>query len=177
MGDVAASGGYFISAAAEVCKQHRDAKFLICGDGPMRNELEQLTETKKLTENVRFLGWKSKIELAALMRSARVLVIPSVTARDGDSEGLGIVMLEAMACGLPVIGTLHSGIPEAIVDGENGFLFEEKDYIELSKKIKLILGDKARSIDMGKKARELVINKFNINKQVSKLEEIYQAYM
>jgi glycosyltransferase involved in cell wall biosynthesis len=166
---------YLILAAADVCKYHPDAKILICGDGPRRKDLEYLAKTKGLTKNVIFPGWKTREELAALMRRARVFVLPSITTRDGRVEGLGMVLLEAMACGLPVIGTNQGGIPEAVLDGENGFIVPEKHSVGLSEKIRLLLDDRALSTRMGNKGRELANDKFDIRKQVAGLEKIYRS--
>ena len=113
---------YLLRAMAEVNKTVSGCKLLVCGDGPLKNKLEKLATELKLNESVEFVGWKSKDELQKLYSQASMFVLPSVTASDGDCEGLGMVFLEAMTHSLPVIGTYHGGIPDLINDKENGLL-------------------------------------------------------
>jgi colanic acid/amylovoran biosynthesis glycosyltransferase len=104
----------------------------IAGDGPLLGRLESLARELGVADRVAILGWRSPVEVAAEMRDADLLVVPSVTAEDGDMEGLPVVMTEAMATGLPIVGTRHSGIPEAIRDGVNGRLVDERDVAGLA---------------------------------------------
>lgn len=97
------------------------------GDGPLRGELESLSASLGLGSRVSFAGWRSSAEVALEMARADLLVVPSVTARDGDMEGLPTVIVEAMATGLPVVGTRHSGIPEIVEAGVTGWLVDERD--------------------------------------------------
>ena len=99
----------------------------IVGDGPLRAELEALAGELGVAERVAFLGWRTNDEVAREMRAAELLLVPSVTAADGDIEGMPVVALEAMATGLPVIGSAHSGIPEVVADGRTGFVVAERD--------------------------------------------------
>lgn len=99
----------------------------IVGDGPLRGTLERLAAELGVADRVAFLGWRTNAEVAAEMREADILVVPSVTADDGDIEGMPVVILEAMATGLPVIGSAHSGIPEVVADGRTGFVVAEGD--------------------------------------------------
>ena len=88
-----------------------------------------------LSDRVRFLGSLPPGEVADWMRRAWLLAVPSVTARDGDAEGLPTVIVEAAASGLPAVGTDHAGIPEAIGDGETGFIVPERDAPALASRI------------------------------------------
>ncbi|MFM1823637.1 MAG: hypothetical protein RI967_1903 [Planctomycetota bacterium] len=99
----------------------------LVGDGPLRGELESLARSLGLGARVSFAGWRSSAEVAREMAEADLLVAPSVTAADGDMEGLPVVIVEAMATGLPVVGTRHSGIPEIVEDGVTGRLVDERD--------------------------------------------------
>jgi colanic acid/amylovoran biosynthesis glycosyltransferase len=104
----------------------------IAGDGPLGEGLRGLARELGVADRVSFTGWASPDEVARAMHEADVLVMPSVTAADGDMEGLPVVLSEAMATGLPVIGTRHSGIPEAVRDGENGRVVPERDVAALA---------------------------------------------
>jgi colanic acid/amylovoran biosynthesis glycosyltransferase len=99
----------------------------LVGDGPLRTELEALARTEGVTGRVTFHGSKRSDEVVALLANAQILMAPSVTAANGDKEGIPVVLMEAMAQGLPVLSTLHSGIPELVRNGENGVLVPERD--------------------------------------------------
>lgn len=117
-----------------------DAMLYIVGDGPLRAELEELARKSK-NKDIIFAGSKTHNELKEIYASADVFVIPSITARDGDQEGLGLVMLEAMASGLPIVASRSGGIVQVIKDNENGLLCEEKSSNQLAEKINDILLD------------------------------------
>ncbi len=123
---------YLIEAMKDV-----DARLVIVGDGPLKQQLQE--QAQVLGDKVIFLGPKSHLELPSVYASADIFVGPSVTAKDGDKEGLGLVFLEAMASGIPVIGSDSGGIPEIIEDEVNGFLVKERDSKGLAEKINAIL--------------------------------------
>lgn len=117
-----------------------DAMLVVVGDGPLRRELEeQAMELGK--EKVQFLGGKTHEELKTIYASADIFVAPSVTAKDGAQEGFGLVMLEAMASGLPVVASNSGGITQLIKDGENGLLCEERNVKQFICKINKLLID------------------------------------
>lgn len=101
------------------------ARLLIAGDGPMKPELLRLANSLGLNQSVSFLGYIGYKKYIELLQNADVFMQPSVTSENGDMEGLPTAICEAMACGLPIISTRHSGIPEIVDDGESGFLAEE----------------------------------------------------
>ena len=107
------------------------------------------------------------------MRRASVLAAPSLTAADGDAEGLPNVVVEAAASGLPVVGTRHSGIPEAIDDGVTGFLVPEGDAGALAARLAELLGSESLRREMGVAARRLAERKFSRQMLTERLESIY----
>jgi glycosyltransferase involved in cell wall biosynthesis len=117
-----------------------DTLLLIIGSGPEKEHLLQRTRQLSLEEKVTFLGVVSDEELKAYYQAADVFVLPSVN-KDGRTEGLGVVLLEAMASGCPVIGSNVGGIPDIITDGENGFLVPEQEPRVLTEKIIALLYD------------------------------------
>jgi colanic acid/amylovoran biosynthesis glycosyltransferase len=147
------------------------AKLVIIGDGPLRRALER--QAQKLGERVRFLGALPSDEVAQWMRRASVLAAPSLTAADGDAEGLPNVVVEAAASGLPVVGTNHSGIPEAIDEGATGFLAPEGDVGALAARLADLLGSEPLRRDMGTAARRLAERKFSRQMLTERLESIY----
>jgi len=156
-----------IEAVAKVA----DAKLIVIGDGPLRTALEQ--QARELGDRVRFLGELSADEVAQWMRRASALAAPSVTAADGDAEGLPNVVVEAAASGLPVVGTRHSGIPEAIEEGVSGFLVPEGDAGALAARLAELLGSEPLRRGMGVAARRLAERKFSRQLLTARLESIY----
>ena len=151
--------------------QLADAKLAIIGDGPLRAALER--QARELGDRVRFLGELPSEEVANWMRRASVLAAPSLTAADGDAEGLPNVVVEAAASGLPVVGSRHSGIPEAIEDGVSGFLVPENDTGALAARLRDLLGSESLRLEMGIAARRLAERKFNRQLLTARLESIY----
>lgn len=148
-----------------------DAKLAIIGDGPLRGALQR--QAQHLGDRVRFLGALPSDEVAQWMRRASVLAAPSLTAPDGDAEGLPNVVVEAAASGLPVVGTTHSGIPEAVEEGTTGFLVPEGDAGALAARLADLLGSESLRRDMGAAARRLAERKFSRQMLTERLEAIY----
>lgn len=116
----------------------------IAGDGPLRTSLERLAHELGVASRVVFLGWKSNGEIAEVMRTSDLLLAPSVTAADGDIEGMPVVVLEAMASALPVIGCEHSGIPEIVAHGSTGLIVPERDPAALAKAMEAMMDPETR---------------------------------
>ena len=162
-----------IEAAAFVLRKHRDARLVIIGDGPLRNRLELLARERSVGDQITFLGVRPHREVLDWIGRAAVVAVPSITAQSGDSEGLPIVLLEAAARGVPVVATVHAGIPEAVVDGSTGFLVRENDIAALQNRLDTLLGNVSLRTTLGAAARELATEKFNLTKQSGVLEQIY----
>jgi len=157
-----------LRAFATVRRLRPETSLVIVGDGPLRSKLEKLAG-----ESVRFLGRLDSNAVAEWMRQAAVLAAPSVTARDGDAEGLPNVVVEAAASALPVVGTDHGGIPEAVVDGETGFIVPEGDAERLAARLLTILDSDDLRGRMGAAARRLAEQSFDFARQMQRLEAIY----
>ncbi|MGF1480892.1 MAG: glycosyltransferase [Cyanophyceae cyanobacterium] len=164
-----------LKAFAQIAAKHQEVILLQVGSGSMSRYLRSLAKSFGLEERVRFLGAQSHQTIRTLMQGAEVFALPSQTAKNGDSEALGIVFNEASACGVPVVSTWHGGIPEAVLDQETGFLVPEKDTTALADRLDLLLGDRALAEKLGQQGREFVCRKFDIRKQTSKLEAIYDS--
>jgi glycosyltransferase involved in cell wall biosynthesis len=150
-----------------------DGRLVVIGDGPLRRDLER--QSAPLGDRVRFLGNLPPDEVAAWMRRAWLIAVPSVTARDGDSEGLPTVAVEAAASALPAIVSAHSGLPEAVVDGETGFVVPEGDAAALAARIAELLAAPDLRVRMGAAARRLAEGRFDALKQAAALERLYDA--
>ncbi|ASW57750.1 glycosyl transferase family 1 [Plantactinospora sp. KBS50] len=125
--------------------------------------------------DVTFLGAQPPSVVARHLAEARILVAPSKTADDGDAEGLPTTILEAAALGVPVVSTYHSGIPEAVLDGETGLLCPEADPVALAAAIDRLLADDGLRERLGRQARRRVRERFDIAVQTRRLERLYAA--
>lgn len=166
---------YGIRAVAEVVKRHPNLEYRIVGDGPLRPELETLITELELETKVKLLGWQTEDGVRAQYAAASIFVLPSVTASNGDQEGLGLVLLEAQAMGLPVVASHHNGFPEAIIDGETGFLVPERDVTALAEKL-LYLAEHPRIWPaFGEAGRANVTTNFNLDTLNDRLVNIFQT--
>jgi glycosyltransferase involved in cell wall biosynthesis len=144
---------------------------LFIGDGPLRPAVE--AQARGLGVDATFTGPLSPSEVASRLAASRMLVAPSRTAADGDAEGLPTTVLEAGALGVPVVSTLHSGIPEAVVDGTTGLLGAERDVAALSRNIHQLLSDEPLQHRLGKAARAHIASNFDLATQSRRLEDLY----
>jgi colanic acid/amylovoran biosynthesis glycosyltransferase len=163
---------YLIEAIAQVQEQIPDIELILIGDGPLKTNLEGLA-AKKL-KRFQFLGVQTSSVVKDWMNCASILVAPSVTAAQGDSEGLPNVVLEAQAMGLPVVSTTHAGIPEAVIHGETGFLAPERDAQALAKFSLYLLQDLGLWNRFSLKGQQHMYHNFNREVQTQALEEIYE---
>lgn len=140
----------------------------IVGDGPERRRLEGLAEELHCADRVRFRGRLSRRDTAAAMRRCTLFALPS------RYEGLGCVYLEAMSAGKPVVGCRGQGVAEIIQQGLNGFLVGPDNDKELTLVLSLLLGDEQRRKNLGKAARETVLDAFTHEHQAERLARIYR---
>ena len=120
-----------------------DAHLVIIGDGPQRAELQALADASGVGESITLTGAVSDAELLAAYRSASLFAMPNRTMPDGDTEGFGLVFLEANACGRAVVGGRAGGAVEAVREGVSGLLVDGESTDEIGEAIKRILGDDA----------------------------------
>ncbi len=128
----------------EAMKYIDNAILVIAGGGPLKKELTQQARQvcrEKHSECIKFIGPKTHEQLRSIYASADVFAMPSITAKDGDKEGFGLVMLEAFASGLPVVASRSGGIVDLVKDGVNGYLVEEKDIKGIANRINIVLND------------------------------------
>lgn len=165
---------YSINALSKAVNKYNNIKYRIVGDGHLKSKLKNLTKELGLQDKVKFEGWMSKSEVKEIMQWAHIFILPSVTAKDGDQEGQGLVLQEAQASGLPVITTYHDGIPEGVRDGETGFLVKPRNSKDLAEKLKYLIKNPKSWPKMGRSGRKLVEEKFNVNKLNDELVKFYQ---
>ncbi len=165
---------YAVQAVADVLKRYSNIEYTIVGDGPIKNTLEGLIEELNVGKNVKLLGWRHQEEIIELMKHTDVLIAPSVVSEDGDEEGIPVVLMEALAQGMPVLSTQHSGIPELVQDGESGFLVPERNVAALAEKLAYLVKHPEMWQKMGRTGREYVERYYDIDKLNDILVELYQ---
>jgi phosphatidylinositol alpha-1,6-mannosyltransferase len=149
-----------VEALPLVLSKFPDTVLLIGGAGDRLEYIKKLVKEKSLENNVIFLGLVPFNKLVAYHNLGDIYVLPNRTLEDGDTEGFGIVFLEANACGKPVIGGRAGGVVEAVVDGVTGLLVTPEDPKDIAEKICRLLGDKKLAEEMGQKGRERAWNEY-----------------
>jgi glycosyltransferase involved in cell wall biosynthesis len=163
---------YLIRAMADIQRVAPGTKLVIIGDGPLRGLLQKLAATTLM--DFEFLGAQKRAVVREQMNRATVFCTPSVVSETGDAEGFGMVFAEAQAMGLPVVSFDCASLPEAVADGETGFLAPERDWQTLAAKILLLLRDEDLWIRFSHAGESRIRRKFDIRKQAQALEVIYQ---
>lgn len=158
---------YLIVALPEIVKKYPNVKLVIVGDGHLRNNLLHLAKTLDLEDHLLFLG--QRLDVPRLMSLFDVIVQPSLT------EGLSIVILEAMASSKPVIATKVGGNPTIIETGKTGLLVEPANPRELAKAVLYLLDNPETRIRIGKQGNAKVRNQFSISKTCARYEQLYLA--
>jgi colanic acid/amylovoran biosynthesis glycosyltransferase len=166
-----------IRAFAKLKKEYENVEYIIIGDGPLKPDLELLIKKLNVRNSVRILGSQEQNKVIEIMDTSHLFMLPSVTASDGDQEGIPVVLMEAMAVGLPVISTIHSGIPELVEDGLSGFLVPEKDETALFERLKYLVENSHRWPEMGHHGRKIVEAHYDINLLNDKLVKIYEQLL
>lgn len=162
---------YLLRAMQLVQQEHPDAGLTVLGDGPLRGQLEALAGELKVRCD--FRGFQSPAVVRNTLQRTRLVCVPSVTAANGDSEGLPTVIAEAQAMGIPVVASIHAGIPEILSDGKTGVLAPERDCERLAAGMSLLLGDEAMWQRFHLAALARIAEHFDLRKQTAVLEEIY----
>ncbi len=164
---------YGIRAVAEVAKSHPGIRYRIVGDGPLRGDLSGLIDSFGLRGIVELCGWKSAEEVHRILAEADVYLAPSVTASDGDQEGIPVSLMEAMATGVPVVSTWHSGIPELVYDGVSGLLAQEGDAGALAEHLTALLDHSELRERISRAGREAICQSHDIDDLNDKLESLF----
>ncbi len=164
---------YLIWALKEVLKEIA-VKLIIIGDGSERKNLENLAKELELNDYIEFKGFVSDKELAFYYKNCDLFVLPAIIDERGDTEGLGVVLLEAMVYKKPVIASAVGGILDIVKDYENGILVPEKDPKILAKKILEVLKDQELAKKLGENGYKFVKENFSWEKIINDLKNLYK---
>jgi len=164
---------YAIRALANVLDAGQDAHLTMIGSGELEPRCRRLVRELALEEHVTFTGVLTPEEVAERLPRADVALVPSVVARNHDREGSPTVAKEASACGTPVIGTCHAGLPAIVEDGETGFLVPERHVEALTDRLLRLLDAPTLRARMGRAARQKMEREFALEDCVAELERLY----
>ncbi len=162
---------FLIESAKKIVKQQPDIKFLIAGEGPLKNPLARSIQEENLTDNFKFLGRVDEKLLPLLYNSSDVFVLPSI------QEGQGIVLLEAQASGKPVIAFDIGGVKEVVRNGETGLLVKLGDSDALTDALMELVENKALREIMGASGRKFVVDNFTWDVCAQKMLEVYRGVL
>jgi len=157
---------YLVRAMKIVCEVLPDAKLILVGDGEERENLEHLTNSLGIRDRVDFVGMIPHEKIPDYLCQADIFVLPSL------SEGFPLVILEAMACGLPIVATRVGGVPDIIEDGVNGYLVESGDFQKMANKIIFILENQPLKLLISKNNR-IKVQMYGWENVINQLEHIY----
>ena len=152
---------HLLRAFARVKQSIPEARLTVIGAGPLQAELRALATELGIGADVTFTGAIANAELAHRYRRAAVLVVPSVVSEDGDQEGLGLVIAEALACECPVVASDLPAIADVVEDGATGLLARQGDAQDLCDKILRVLRDPAHARGLARRGRAAVLGRFD----------------
>jgi colanic acid/amylovoran biosynthesis glycosyltransferase len=152
--------------------EHPGLRYQLVGDGPLRASLEALAVELEIADRVTFHGQLAREDVETIRSGAQLVLVPSVTATDGDEEGIPVVVMEAMTAGIAVIGTRHAGIPELVIDGETGLLVPERDSRALAEALGRLIGDPALRARLARGARARVALQHDLGRQNDELARL-----
>lgn len=166
---------YAIEALASVVQISPACEMLIIGDGPLRQELESLAIDLQVDKHLHLLGYQPYQQYISEIYRAHILVAPSVTATDGDTEGgAPTVLLEAQATGLPIVTTTHADIPNIVSGGESAVLVPERDPEAIAEALIALADHPERWQKMGEAGRAFVEKYHDVRLEVTALEAQYR---
>jgi glycosyltransferase involved in cell wall biosynthesis len=165
---------YLIRALPAVLKEFPKTKLFVIGSGPMKDDLVTLSNRLNLADTVTYIDKVPQEKLLEFYASADLFVLPSIVNEKGETEGLGVVLLEAMACGLPVIGSAVGGIPDIIKDGDTGLLARQKEPESLAEKITQIFSDESLRRKLVENGYQMVEKNFSWDTISEKFIELYR---
>jgi glycosyltransferase involved in cell wall biosynthesis len=159
---------FLIKASQAIIPKHPNTYFLFAGDGPLKEDLQKKAKKAGEEKNVVFLGWRD--DIAHILSIFDVFCLPSL------NEGMGRVLVEAMAHGIPIVASEVGGIPDLITHGKNGFLVPPKNPEELAKHIQILIEDENKRRKMGEAGQKMA-PRFSHDTMVKYIAELYEELL
>ncbi len=165
---------YLVEACHHLLRKGVPFECHFVGDGPDLAKLTQRVKEAGLEDRVHFHGRRTRQEVLEFLQGADVLVAPSVPSRDGRREGIPVVLMEAMACGLPVVASRLSGIPELVDHGESGFLVRPGDVGGIVEALLRLHRDPVLRTRLGVQGRAKVLREFDVRRNAETLAQLFR---
>lgn len=162
-------------AFKKVIDRFPDAKLIFIGDGPLKEACFQLSSALGISHAVEFLGTCSSLEISKALKQSRAFVLHPIQTSHGCSEGTCIAAVEAIATGIPVIATRHSGLSDIVEEGKTGLLVDERDIDGMAKHMIRVAEDPHYAAQLGSEARKRAITEFSLEKSIKGLETIIRS--
>jgi len=166
-----------IESLPEVFRHHPDATLTIVGSGPQEYVAKQRIAALNLSHKVEFLGALPHHQLPIIYQSASIVIFPSIVDPSGDTEGLGMVMIEAMGCGCAVIASDLPAVRDVVIDHTTGILVEQQNPASLAEKIIYLLENPTERRAIGKNARQFVRQRFDWSVTASSYCELIERFI
>ena len=166
---------FLLEALAEGGPSLERVSLDLVGDGPTRGEIEDLASRLGLERRIRFHGALPEPSVTELLEGADAFVLPSIIKDDGTMEGLPVVLMEALAAGVPVVATRISAVPELILDGETGLLAEPGDPKALHGALERLLADPDATLRRAEAGRFLVVRDHDARRSGASLASLFLA--
>jgi glycosyltransferase involved in cell wall biosynthesis len=159
---------FLVKASKYIISKYPDTYFMFTGDGPLEQDLKRKALEMGISDNIIFLGWRD--DLVKIISIYDIFVLPSL------NEGMGRVLVEAMALGKSIVASNVGGIPDLVIHGKNGFLVPPKNPKQLAKYIQVLLEDKDKREKMGLAGKEMAYN-FTSERMVEKIANLYKKLL
>ena len=166
---------YLIDACEILAGRGYEFECRIVGLGPLHQALSERIRGKHLEERIRLVGALDQAHVLQQYDSSDIFVLACAVARSKDQDGIPVALMEAMACGLPVISTPVSGIPELVRHEETGLLVPERDANAVAGALEQLMCDEVMRRRLGSRARELVLEEFEIGANASRLAAVFRS--
>jgi len=160
---------FLLHSIALIKDELPNVKLLLAGEGPLLNQCKQLTISLEISHMVEFLGYRKDIK--------QILPMCDIVVASSLREGLPVNIMEAMACGLPIVAVENRGHRELIHNNRNGWIVDKHDYEDFSNRVKTLATMEVLKHQFGLSGREMIIQKYSIDKVLIELSRIYTSHM
>lgn len=164
-----------ILAFFEITKIYKDAKLIMLGDGPLLNTCKNLAKHLQISDKIEFKGVIPQREYKDLFFESLAFVQHSITSDSGDMEGTPVAVLEASAAGLPVISTIHAGIPEVIINEKTGLLANEIDVQGMANNMLRLIEDLSLAKKLGNAGKAFIKKHFTMKQHLKVIQDIIES--
>ncbi len=165
---------YLIQACQLLAERGHQFEVHLIGAGPVQAQVEQQIQQSGIAERFHVHGGQTRPQVLEFLAKADVKVLASVRTANGKREGIPMVLMEAMACGVPVVASRISGIPELVEDEKAGLLFTPGDSSAFADALERLIQDRALRVHMGAEGREMIVREFDLKKNA---EELYSLFL